>query len=95
MDEVLQVRMWWSVGLIFGGLVLPFIIWCFIIKPSDPNINYKGLAFVVYVVLFFKYSQNLIPEKYDIETIKVKECIYVEKIVPKYPDALKTIRDEK
>lgn len=84
-DPILEVRMWWAYLIVFCGVLLPFICLMYIYIYNPKYVKYYHLiGLVCVVVLTVIFGRDIIPEKYDIETIKVYQCEYVEKIVPKY-----------
>ena len=85
MDPILEVRMWWAYLIGFCGVLLPFICLMYVYIYNPKYVKYYHLiGLVCVVVLTIIFGRDLIPEKYSIETVKVYQCEYVEKIVPKY-----------
>lgn len=84
-DPILEVRMWWAFLIVFCGVFLPFIcLMCIYIYNPKYVKYYHLIGLVCIAVLTSIFGKDFIPEKYDIETIKVYQCGYVEKIVPKH-----------
>lgn len=84
-DPILEVRMWLAFLIVFCGVFLPFIcLMCIYIYNPKYVKYYHLIGLVCIAVLTVIFGRDLIPEKYDIETIKVYQCEYIEKIVPKY-----------
>lgn len=87
MDSILETRLYWSFGIaIFGMFIIPAIFGFFMIrKYLGKKAPWWMLPICcLYLYLFFTHARDLIPEKYDVKTIQVYKCEYVDKVVPKY-----------
>lgn len=86
MDPILEMRMWWSMAIIFCGICLPLIILMIshIWVPNSVKWYHLALACIV-MVCTIVFARDVIPEKYDIKTERVYQCEWVDKIVPLYP----------
>lgn len=88
MNEIIEIRMWWAMGIVIIGGLVPFFCFCIYHQGSRTVNAYALICLFVYYFLFFMYGRDVIPEKYNVVTEKVFQCEYVDKLVPKYPDGI-------
>lgn len=86
MDPILEARLWWSIGIICVGFVLPlFVLAIRQVFFNKGVTGYQVAGYVLWVMLWISFGKELIPEEYDVKTEKVYQCEWVYKTVPKYP----------
>lgn len=86
MDPILEVRMWWVIGIVCIGFLLPLLVLALrqIFFNKDAT-WYQAAGYVLWITLWVSFGKELIPEKYDVKTERVYQCEWVDKTVPKYP----------
>lgn len=88
MTDILEIRFYIASAIVFVGmLIIPFTFFFYMArKYGNKKAPWWVLPVIaVYLYIFFNYSRDMIPEKYDIVPVKVYQCEWVEKYEPKYP----------
>lgn len=86
MDPILEVRMWWSLGIVFIALILPlFVLYIMHMKNRNYLKWWHIPLYFGWVSLWITHGRDIIPDKYDVTTERVYQCEWVDKTVPKYP----------
>lgn len=92
MQEILEMRTYWIIGIVFFGIITPMLIILGWLRTRDrqkvlPVPVFFGI--IGYFIFMFSYGQQIIvPKKYHIEYKNVYQCGYVDVMVPKYPDGI-------
>lgn len=86
MDPILEVRMWWAIGIVCIGFLLPLLVLAIRQIFFNKDVTwYQAAGYVLWITLWVSFGKELIPEKYDVKTERVYQCEWVDKTVPKYP----------
>lgn len=72
--------------ILFGLFVIPFGVLMYWVRKYNDQGRWWMLPIVIlYIVLFFNYARELIPERWSLKPVETYHCEWRTTYEPKYP----------